>query len=46
MFYNRPQWRLSVKVNNITNEKYWVSDSYLARPQATTNILASVAFKF
>jgi iron complex outermembrane receptor protein len=46
LFYNLPKFRLSVKVNNITDEKYWISDGYYARPQPPVNFLASIAYKF
>jgi iron complex outermembrane receptor protein len=46
IFYNTPQFRLGFKVNNITNEKYWVSDAFYSHPQATANFLATIAYKF
>ena len=46
IFYNLPKIRISVKANNITDQKYWISDGYYSRPQPPVNFLASVAFKF
>lgn len=46
VFYNLPKIRISVKMNNITDEHYWISDGYYARPQPPVNYLASIAFKF
>jgi len=46
LFYNTPKYRISVKGNNLTGEKYWVSDGFYARPQKLSNFLVSVALKF
>lgn len=46
LFYNMPKVRLSVKVNNITDEKYWISDGFYSRPQPPVNFLAAIAYKF
>lgn len=46
IFYNKPKYRLSVKANNLTDEKYWVSDGFYARPQKSANFLVSIAYKF
>ncbi|MES2574189.1 MAG: TonB-dependent receptor [Bacteroidota bacterium] len=43
VFYEQPTWRIGLKVNNITNEKYW---STWGAPQAPTTILANLTFKF
>lgn len=43
VFYEQPTWRVGVKVDNLTNEKYW---STWAAPQAPTTILGSLTFKF
>jgi iron complex outermembrane receptor protein len=45
-FYNLPKIRISVKMNNITDEHYWISDGFYARPQPPVNFLASIAFRF
>ena len=46
IFYNTPRFRLSVKANNIGNEKYWVSEGFYARPQKLSNFLTSIAYNF
>lgn len=46
VFYNKPQYSIRLKTNNILDEKYWVSDGYYARPQKPLNFMASVAYKF
>lgn len=46
LFYNTPKFRIAVKGNNLTGEKYWVSDGFYARPQKRSNFLVSVTFKF
>lgn len=43
LFYDQPTWRVGVKLNNITNEKYW--DSY-ANSQLPTNLLINLTLKF
>ena len=43
VFYDQPTWRIGVKLNNITNEKYW--DIY-ANSQTPTNLLVNLTFKF
>ena len=42
-FYDQPKWRASVKLNNLTNEKYW---TIWGVPQAPTNFAASLALRF
>lgn len=44
-FYDFAKWRLSVKVNNISNLEYWVADYYPV-PQAPRQFLANVTFRF
>ncbi|WP_167020163.1 TonB-dependent receptor [Chitinophaga sp. Cy-1792] len=46
IFYNTPQYRIGIKGNNLTGEKYWVSDGFYARPQKRGNFLVSLALKF
>lgn len=46
LFYETPKYRLGIKANNFTGEKYWVSDGFYARPQKTSNFLASVTVRF
>ncbi|PIF29776.1 iron complex outermembrane receptor protein [Flavobacterium sp. 9] len=43
LFYDQPKYRLGLKVDNITNEKYW---SYRLAAQNPTRITANVTFKF
>lgn len=43
IFYEQPNWRLGIKINNITNEKYWGT---WGAPQAPTTVLANLTFKF
>jgi iron complex outermembrane receptor protein len=45
VFYDQPKFRLSVKLDNLTNQKYWVGYSSLI-PQKLRNFGASIAFKF
>lgn len=46
LFYDQPKYRISLKANNILDQKYWISDGYYTRPQKPAHFLASVAFKF
>lgn len=46
VYYNRPKYRISFKLNNILDEQYWVSDGFYSRPQKTRNFLMSIAYKF
>lgn len=41
--YNQPKWMAAIKVNNLTDQKYWNPDS---QPQSLRQWLASVTFKF
>jgi iron complex outermembrane receptor protein len=43
VYYDRSSWRIGLKFNNITNEKYW---DFWGTSQAPTNILASLTIKF
>lgn len=43
LFYEGSKYRISLKGNNLTNEKYW---SYRLTPQNPINFLASAAYKF
>ncbi|WP_245980429.1 TonB-dependent receptor [Flavobacterium aquicola] len=43
VFYEQPSWRVGVKLNNLSNERYW--DAWGAS-QAPTNFLANLTFKF
>lgn len=41
--YEKGLWSLGLKLNNLTNQKFWNSD---AQPQSLRNVICSMAFKF
>jgi len=43
LFYSRERWGINVKVNNLTNARYW--DSW-GNPQAPANFAANLTFRF
>lgn len=43
MFYSRDTWAVNVKVNNLTNARYW--DSW-GNPQAQASFAANMTFRF
>ena len=43
VYYDHTSWRVGLKFNNITNERYW---DFWGTSQAPTNILASLTIKF
>jgi len=43
VFYDQPNWRIGVKFNNITNEKYW---DFFGNSHAPANILVNLSLKF
>ncbi|MCI9846911.1 TonB-dependent receptor [Flavobacterium pectinovorum] len=43
LFYDQPSWRVGLKLNNITNKKYW---DIWGASQAPTNLLVSLSLKF
>ncbi|MNQ04541.1 Ferric-pseudobactin BN7/BN8 receptor precursor [compost metagenome] len=43
VFYEQSNWRVGVKLNNLTNEKYWSS---WGAPQPPANFLVNLTFKF
>ncbi|WP_156104497.1 TonB-dependent siderophore receptor [Chryseobacterium populi] len=45
VFYEMPKYRFAIKVNNLSNEKYWTSTSW-AIQQQTRTFLASLSFNF
>lgn len=45
VFYDQPKFRLSVKMDNLTNKKYWVGYGTV-NAQKLRNFAASLAFKF
>lgn len=44
-FYDTNKFRVTVKVDNLTNEKYWIGYTTV-NPQKLRSIIASIAFKF
>ncbi|UOQ54602.1 TonB-dependent receptor [Hymenobacter cellulosivorans] len=44
-FYDQPRFRLSAKVDNLTDKKYWVGYTTV-NPQKLRSIVGSVAYKF
>jgi iron complex outermembrane recepter protein len=45
VFYDHTKFRVSVKMDNLTNKKYWVGYTTV-NPQKLRNFAASIAFKF
>lgn len=45
VFYDQPKFRIAVKMDNLTNQKYWVGYTTVI-PQKLRNFGASLAFKF
>lgn len=43
VFYDQPKWRLSLKANNLSNEKYWTTYGI---PETLKQYLGSISFKF
>lgn len=43
VFYDQSNWRIGVKFNNITNERYW---DFYGNSQAPTNFLVNLTLKF
>lgn len=43
VFYDRPKFRIGLKIDNLTNEKYW---SYRLAAQNPTRVTGSFTFKF
>ena len=43
VFYDQSKWRLGLKLNNLTNKKYW---DIGGNSQAPRNAMASLSFKF
>ncbi|AIG31178.1 TonB-dependent receptor [Flavobacterium psychrophilum] len=41
--YEKGLWSLGLKLNNLTNQKFWNSD---AQPQALRNVVCTMSFKF
>jgi iron complex outermembrane receptor protein len=45
IFYDRPRYRLAVKVDNLTNQEYWIGWTTV-NPQALRSITGTLALKF
>jgi iron complex outermembrane receptor protein len=45
VFYDQPKFRLSAKVDNLTNQKYWIGYTTM-NAQKLRSIVGSVAYKF
>jgi iron complex outermembrane receptor protein len=43
VFYDQPTWRIGLKFNNLSNEKYW---DFYGNSQAPTNFLVNLTLKF
>jgi len=43
LFYETTQWRLGIKLNNLSNERYWDSYGYAQKPR---NVVCNLTFKF
>jgi len=43
VFYDQSKWRLGVKLNNLTNKKYW---DIGGNSQAPTSVMANLSFRF
>ncbi|WP_298738342.1 TonB-dependent receptor [uncultured Chitinophaga sp.] len=45
VFYDQPKFRVSAKMDNLTNERYWIGYTTV-NPQKLRSFAASLAFKF
>jgi iron complex outermembrane receptor protein len=45
VFYDQPKFRLSAKVDNLTDQQYWVGYTTMS-PQKLRSIIGSVSYKF
>jgi len=43
VFYDQPTWRIGLKFNNLSNEKYW---DFYGNSQAPSNFLVNLTLKF
>ncbi|PKD18653.1 ferrichrome-iron receptor [Salegentibacter salinarum] len=43
LFYNQPSWRIGLKINNLTDEKYW---TFWGVRQVPANFAANLTFRF
>ncbi|RYU82202.1 TonB-dependent siderophore receptor [Hymenobacter persicinus] len=45
VFFDQPRYRLSAKVDNLTNQRYWIGYTTMS-PQKLRSVVGSVAYKF
>lgn len=45
VFYDQPKYRIGFKVDNLTNERYWIGYT-TANPQKLRSFVASLSYKF
>jgi iron complex outermembrane receptor protein len=45
VFYDRPTFRIGLKINNLTDKEYWMSD-YDAEPQSPRTFIANFTMRF
>ncbi|WP_348824167.1 TonB-dependent receptor [Flavobacterium aestuarii] len=45
VFYEKPKFRIGLKLNNIANKEYWTSD-FWSNMMPTRQLVANIAFKF
>lgn len=45
VFYDQPKFRVGVKVDNLTNQEYWIGYTTM-NPQKLRSVVGSIAFKF
>ena len=46
IFFDKPTYRIGVKFNNMSNEKYWSNMGSYVQPQKTYNTVISFTYKF
>lgn len=44
-YYNQPKYRISINVNNLANQQYWIGFT-TADPQMLRQVTGTVAYKF
>jgi iron complex outermembrane receptor protein len=45
IFYDQPKFRAGIKVDNLTNQEYWIGYTTM-NPQKLRSVIGSIAFKF
>jgi iron complex outermembrane recepter protein len=45
LFYDQPKFRVGLKVDNLTNQEYWIGYTTM-NPQKLRSVIGSIAFKF